>query len=98
MIVSFISMKGGVGKTTLAINLAAYIKKLYDYKVLLIDTNGIYSPNLMYIKDKLISNTRLWQDIKILPFFHLKITNGLYEGFENDLSILSKYYNYIIFD
>ncbi len=36
-IVSFMNLKGGVGKTTMAVNIAAYLADLYDLRVLLID-------------------------------------------------------------
>ncbi|MGC9132940.1 MAG: AAA family ATPase [Nanopusillaceae archaeon] len=98
MILSFISLKGGVGKTTLSNNLAAYLRKFYNYKVLIIDTNGIYSSNFIFLKDKKLFGDRLWQDIKILPFFHLKITNGLPMNYENDLIYLRRIYDVIIFD
>lgn len=43
-IISFINYKGGVGKTTLAVETAVTLAKTYDFKVLLVDldpqTNG----------------------------------------------------------
>jgi cellulose biosynthesis protein BcsQ len=98
MILSFISLKGGVGKTTLSNNLAAYLRRFYNYKVLIIDTNGIYSSNFIFLKDKKLFGDRLWQDIKVLPFFHLKITNGLPIDYENDIIYLRRMYDVIIFD
>ena len=38
-IISVISGKGGVGKTTLALNVSTALSKFFDYKVLLIDGN-----------------------------------------------------------
>ncbi|BBL45261.1 sporulation initiation inhibitor protein soj [Nanobdella aerobiophila] len=98
MIISFISLKGGVGKTTLSINLGAYLKKFYNYKVLLIDTNGKYSQNLFYLKENNFYGNRLWNDIKITPFYHLKIIDRLPETYINDINYLKRVYDIIIFD
>jgi len=97
MIVSFISLKGGVGKTTLANNLAAYLKKEYNYKLLIIDTNGIYSSNLIFLNNEKFFGNKIYQGIKILPYFHLKIIDNLDFGI-NDLNYLKRYYDVIIFD
>ncbi|MFP3256190.1 MAG: AAA family ATPase [Candidatus Nanopusillus acidilobi] len=97
MIVSFISLKGGVGKTTLANNLAAYLKKEYNYKVLIIDTNGIYSSNLIFLNDEKFFGNKIYEGIKILPYFHLKIIDNL-DFSINDLNYLKRYYDVIIFD
>jgi len=97
MIVSFISLKGGVGKTTLANNLAAYLKKEYNYKVLIIDTNGIYSSNLIFLNNEKFFGNKIYQGIKILPYFHLKIIDNL-DFSINDLNYLKRYYDVIIFD
>jgi cellulose biosynthesis protein BcsQ len=97
MIVSFISLKGGVGKTTLANNLAAYLKKEYNYKVLIIDTNGIYSSNLIFLNNEKLFGNKIYEGIKILPYFHLKIIDNLDFNI-NDLNYLKRYYDVIIFD
>ncbi|AMD29568.1 hypothetical protein Nps_00380 [Candidatus Nanopusillus acidilobi] len=97
MIVSFISLKGGVGKTTLANNLAAYLKKEYNYKVLIIDTNGIYSSNLIFLNNEKFFGNKIYEGIKILPYFHLKIIDNL-DFSINDLNYLKRYYDVIIFD
>ena len=97
MIVSFVSLKGGVGKTTLANNLAAYLKKEYNYKVLIIDTNGIYSSNLIFLNNEKFFGNKIYEGIKILPYFHLKIIDNL-DFSINDLNYLKRYYDVIIFD
>jgi len=97
MIVSFISLKGGVGKTTLANNLAAYLKKEYNYKVLIIDTNGNYSSNLIFLNNEKFFGNKIYEGIKILPYFHLKIIDNL-DFSINDLNYLKRYYDVIIFD
>ena len=97
MIVSFISLKGGVGKTTLANNLAAYLKKEYNYKVLIVDTNGIYSSNLIFLNNEKFFGNKIYEGIKVLPYFHLKIIDNL-DFNVNDLNYLKRYYDVIIFD
>jgi len=97
MIVSFLSLKGGVGKTTLANNLAAYLKKEYNYKVLIIDTNGIYSSNLIFLNNEKFFGNKIYEGIKVLPYFHLKIIDNLDFNI-NDLNYLKRYYDVIVFD
>jgi len=43
IIVSLVNMKGGVGKTTLAVNIADFLTKRNSKRILLIDVD----PNLM---------------------------------------------------
>ena len=38
-VVSFVNMKGGVGKTTLAVNIAAFLTHRHSKKVLLVDVD-----------------------------------------------------------
>lgn len=38
-VISFVNMKGGVGKTTLAVNMADFLSYRYAKKVLLIDVD-----------------------------------------------------------
>ena len=37
IVISFVNMKGGVGKTTLAVNVADFLAKRHSKKVLLVD-------------------------------------------------------------
>ncbi|QUG42637.1 AAA family ATPase [Psychrobacillus sp. INOP01] len=60
-VISFINMKGGVGKTTLSIGIADYLAKLEDYNVLVIDIdpqfNATHSLIDAYKKKSVIDDT-----------------------------------------
>lgn len=92
-------MKGGVGKTTISINLATLIKKELNKKVIILDFNRNNNQTLLFVGKKYpIINGRLYQGIIIGRDFHLKIIHDIYEGFDEDLKYLEKVYDYIIFD
>jgi MinD-like ATPase involved in chromosome partitioning or flagellar assembly len=69
-ILSFVSIKGGVGKTTLALETAISLAKNFNKKVLLVDAN-FSAPNIAlyldltsdyHLQDSLNSNSRLLQN------------------------------------
>lgn len=47
-VISFMNMKGGVGKTTICLNLAYYVSKYHDKKVLLIDVDPQFNLTQFY--------------------------------------------------
>jgi len=99
MIVGFISMKGGVGKSTLAINLAAYLRKYYKSKVILIDFNFYNYSTKVFSEEKLMEfGDSLCEGIYPLKYFHIKIVKKMPSNIDKDLEILKKYYDYIILD
>jgi len=57
-IISVYSLKGGTGKTTIAFNLAYFLKKLLDARVILLDLNLIEGPSDLssYLKTNQIPN------------------------------------------
>ena len=48
IVISFVNMKGGVGKTTLAVNVADFLAKRHSKKVLLVDMD--YSGSVVKTK------------------------------------------------
>ncbi|ELT6289799.1 AAA family ATPase [Vibrio cholerae] len=56
-IISFINLKGGVGKTTTAVNMASILAKKHDKKVLLIDLDPQTNATVSLIKQT------EWQEI-----------------------------------
>ena len=99
MKVGIISLKGGVGKTFLAVNLATYLAREHNKKVLLVDLSGETANTALYIRKKpLILGERLWQGIVATPYFHLKVASNIREDHNRDLEVLEKIYDFIIFD
>ncbi len=58
-IISFYSIQGGIGRTSIAFNLAWYLKDLSDEKVLLVDLNFCEGPSDMNINLKLEKSPNL---------------------------------------
>ncbi len=58
-VISFIQMKGGVGKTTCAVNLAAYLAKEHRQKVLLVDFDPQTNASLSLMSEE---RWRKWED------------------------------------
>ncbi|MEM5821334.1 MAG: AAA family ATPase [Candidatus Aenigmatarchaeota archaeon] len=99
MIINVISLKGGVGKTTISINLAAYLRKEYNKRILLVDSNFNNYSTKLFSKFKLKEyGERLYNGIYPLKYFHLKILRSIPKEIEKDLELLKRYYDYIIFD
>jgi len=99
MIIGFISVKGGVGKSTLAINLSAYLRKYYSSKVLLIDFNLYNYSTKVYSERNLMEfGDSLCEGIYPLKYFHLKIVKRIPPNLDRDFDILKKYYDYIVLD
>ena len=49
-VVSFVNMKGGVGKTTLAVNIADFLTKRHSKKVLLVDVDPQFNATQCLLK------------------------------------------------
>ena len=49
-IVSFVNMKGGVGKTTLAVNIADFLANRHSKKVLLVDVDPQFNATQCLLK------------------------------------------------
>jgi chromosome partitioning protein len=58
-VVSFINMKGGVGKTTCAVNIAAYLARDHQKRVLLVDLDPQTNASLSVMSEKRWTK---WQD------------------------------------
>jgi MinD-like ATPase involved in chromosome partitioning or flagellar assembly len=110
--IGLISLKGGVGKTTLSVALAADLANRYEKKVLLVDAN--YSaPNLgihmdlitprktihdVLINGKVSDAIHKQYGVDVIPgnFLHQKAINPL--KLRNRLSHLKRNYDFIILD
>lgn len=99
MRIAVVSLKGGVGKTFVAVNLSTYLYRYHKKRVLLVDINGKVPNTILFAKTGSIYwGERLFQGITATPFFHLKLTNTIDYYYNKDLEILEKVYDFIIFD
>jgi len=85
-ILAFVSIKGGVGKTTLALETAISLKKHFDKKVLLVDAN-FSAPNIGLYLD--LTNDLTLHDALSGTLLH----NTIYESHGIDIIPASMYYN-----
>lgn len=85
-ILAFVSIKGGVGKTTLALETAASLANHYDKKVLLVDAN-FSAPNIGLYLD--LTNDLTLHDALNGTMLH----NAIYEAHGFDVIPASMYYH-----
>lgn len=85
-ILSFVSIKGGVGKTTLALETAVSLSKNFDKKVLLVDAN-FSAPNIGLYLD--LTNDLTLHDALTGTLLH----NTIYEAHGIDVVPASLYYH-----
>lgn len=81
MIISVVNMKGGVGKTTMAVNLALGLAKYHDKKILLVDIDP-QSNTTQYLMKPDDYETYLKDDYKctVLDIFLTRTTNTVSTG------------------
>ena len=83
-IVSFVNFKGGVGKTTTSVNIAACLAKYHDKKVLLVDIDPQINATLSLISEE--------------KFAKLRENNSTLIGLFNDIILYGKSKNFKIED
>ena len=98
MRIAVVSLKGGVGKTFVATNLATYLSLYHKKKVLLVDLNGKIANAFLFTKKEVPQTNHLYQGIQITQFFHLKQADALEGDVEKELQLLERVYDYIVFD
>jgi len=85
-IIAFVSIKGGVGKTTIALETAASLVNDFGKRVLLVDAN-FSAPNIGLYLD--LTNEKTLHD----ALSGLKLHNVIYESYGIDVVPASMYYN-----
>lgn len=72
-VVSFINMKGGVGKTTLCVNMAYCLATHFNKKVLLIDMDPQFNATQYLVKDEVYMNEILKKNLTIYTIMKNKV-------------------------
>lgn len=64
-VISTVNMKGGVGKTTLTVNLAACLTKYYSKRVLVVDLDAQISATLSLMSPHDFAKVRRKKDVEL---------------------------------
>lgn len=75
-VVSFINMKGGVGKTTLCVNMAYCLATHFDKNVLLIDMDPQFNATQYLVKDEVYMNEILKNNLTVYSIMKNKVEMG----------------------
>ncbi|MBE7680090.1 MULTISPECIES: AAA family ATPase [unclassified Paenibacillus] len=102
-VISFINMKGGVGKTTLSIGIADYLARYADKKVLMIDIdpqfNATHSLLDTYIEKKIAPKSNS-HDVEIIDDMQVEISLPLEEAEdeleESEIEEIPSFYSQIL--
>ncbi len=89
-VIAFVSIKGGVGKTTVALETASALANYFDKKVLLIDAN-FSAPNVGLYLDLTKEELTLHDALNGVP-----LHNTIYESYNVDVIPASMYYDKMV--
>ncbi|GAB1793941.1 ParA family protein [Priestia megaterium] len=96
LVISFINMKGGVGKTTLSIGIADYLAKLEDSRVLVIDIdpqfNATHSLIDAYKKKSVIDDTIIDDETVDIRTTLEEVIQGNTEDKDEDEEVSNNFY------